>query len=499
MSENFESGFPTANWTVYDKDGATNGELFWDEEDFKSYEGNYSAWPASGGANSRQPVQLYTNNMASWMVYGPFSLEDASAATLSFKYWLTSEEDHDFLLILASTDNITYHGYGKSGFFPEWHYQEFDLTTWPIFGDLTGEESVWLAFAFASDASTVGIGPFIDYINLKRYKVIPDTPAHVSATDGLYQQGIKVTWDESLGAASYKVYRATSLAGTKTLVGTTSKTYYTHSPVTYAGQSYYWVEACATAGCSGYSVQNAGFISKDTVGLYAPSSSIFKLNYQNVYKGADKIFTFYPTGMKPISGDWNGDGIDTIGLYDPATGIFRLRNLNSAGPAHRVFAFGPDTGAWLPLAGDWNGDGIDTIGVFNPTTRQFLLRNLNNPGPAHRSFTLSTLPAGCLPIAGDWNGTGVDTIGAYDPATATFYLRNYNSTGPIHNTFVYGPANWVPIAGDWNNNGTDTIGIYNPATGGFRLRNLNSAGPPHRWFMFGPTNLVPIAGNWENQ
>ena len=114
---------------------------------------------------------------------------------LSFYFRLKSEEDHDFLWVLASTDNLLYHGYYISGFisdnYPYWFSVKMDLTDWPAFGDLTGEDSVWLAFVFTSDASITAAGPFIDSVFLKKYKVIPDAPPEVSATDGLYQDKIR--------------------------------------------------------------------------------------------------------------------------------------------------------------------------------------------------------------------------------------------------------------------------------------------------------------------
>ena len=48
---------------------------------------------------------------------------------------------------------------------------------------------------------------------------IPDPPAGVAATDGTYTDKVVVTWNASTGASYYRVYRSTSLTGTKTALG----------------------------------------------------------------------------------------------------------------------------------------------------------------------------------------------------------------------------------------------------------------------------------------
>ncbi len=56
MSETFEGSFPSGLWDVYDVDGSTNGEYYWDEDDYKPHNGSKSAWAANGGANGMDPA-----------------------------------------------------------------------------------------------------------------------------------------------------------------------------------------------------------------------------------------------------------------------------------------------------------------------------------------------------------------------------------------------------------------------------------------------------------
>jgi hypothetical protein len=239
-----------------------------------------------------------------------------------------------------------------------------------------------------------------------------------------------------------------------------------------------------------------GVIGTDTVGVYDAATGAFFLKNSNSPGGADLLFTFGGGGaVKPIAGDWDGDGDDTVGLYDPASGAFFLRNSNSNGGADIVFTFGGG-GALIPLRGDWDGDGDDTIGLYDPATGAVFLRNTNSNGGADLVFTFGGGGA-LVPLTGDWNNDGVDTIGLYDPATGAFFLRNSNSNGGADIVFTFGGGGATPLAGDWNGDGTDTIGLYIGATGTWFLRNTNASGGADLTFGYGPANFTPLTGDWD--
>jgi hypothetical protein len=167
-------------------------------------------------------------------------------------------------------------------------------------------------------------------------------------------------------------------------------------------------------------------------------------------------FVFGAPNLKPIAGDWDGDGDDTIGVYDTATGAFFLKNSLAGGNADVQFAFGAGGIGALPIAGDWDGDGTDTIGIYVPSSRTFFLKNQNTGGNADLQFVFG--PANALPVAGDWNGDGVDTIGTFSRAfpnfpqltSTVFTLRNTNSVGGADAAVVFGNAGDLPIAGNWD-------------------------------------------------
>ncbi len=104
------------------------------------------------------------------MIYGPFSLADATAAHLSFRFWLNSAGTYDRILWMASTDGVRFHGYLRWGDSTGWLEGELDLTDVPHLGDLTGQSNVWLAFEFRSDSGgNSAEGAYVDDIVVRKF------------------------------------------------------------------------------------------------------------------------------------------------------------------------------------------------------------------------------------------------------------------------------------------------------------------------------------------
>ena len=180
FSDDFEGAFP-GDWDVFDNDGSVYGTYYWDKSNCRASEGSYSAWAVGGGVNGDglSCGSNYPNYAKSWMIYGPFSLEDATAAEVNFKLWLYSESGYDNFLIVASINGTNFSGFSTSGNSNGWSEYTFDLTDVPSLGNLTGESQVWIAFIFVSDESdNYAEGAYVDTVVLRKYvQDIPtDTP-----------------------------------------------------------------------------------------------------------------------------------------------------------------------------------------------------------------------------------------------------------------------------------------------------------------------------------
>ncbi len=160
-NETFEEIWPGTGWNVFDNSGSTNGEYFWDDDDFKPHNGSWSAWEANGGVNGLDPAtNNYPNYLDSWMIYGPFDLSTCSDADVWFYYWNKSEIDYDWLYTMASADGANFGGWMESGDSGGWKFEDFDLQSY------LGDDSVWLAFVATSDYSNTDVGAFVDDITI---------------------------------------------------------------------------------------------------------------------------------------------------------------------------------------------------------------------------------------------------------------------------------------------------------------------------------------------
>ena len=97
------------------------------------------------------------------MIYGPFSLTGATAADLTFKAWIYSENTYDAVCRMASTNGTNFYGSCTSGNTAGWIDRVLDLASY------TGQANVWIALEFFSDGSTVfAEGGYVDDILLRK-------------------------------------------------------------------------------------------------------------------------------------------------------------------------------------------------------------------------------------------------------------------------------------------------------------------------------------------
>jgi hypothetical protein len=167
VSEDFEASFPATGWQVIDEDG-DGGLYYWGRQDCRASGGSYSAWSVGAGDASLGCGADYPGDVFSWMVYGPFSLADATAAELIFDWWSDSTGSDEFFYG-ASTDDYDYRGVHVTGDHASWTTGEvFDLSAVPSLGSLLGEDQVWIGFAFESGSSGDAEGAYVDNVLVRK-------------------------------------------------------------------------------------------------------------------------------------------------------------------------------------------------------------------------------------------------------------------------------------------------------------------------------------------
>ncbi len=204
LYEDFESIFP-GSWNLYDfsDDGY---QRTWGDTNFASYTGTWSAWPAAGGADALDPwvTWWYTDNLNSWMEYGPLDFSTMSDVFVSFGLYYDTEPDYDWVYFCTSTDGVSFDCDYWSGDSDGWTDQAYWLTSY------AGYSQVWLAWIFQSDGSISSgyFGPYVDEIQVWGYEGSGDptpTPTPDPAGDlilnGSFETGDLSSWETFSSAA----------------------------------------------------------------------------------------------------------------------------------------------------------------------------------------------------------------------------------------------------------------------------------------------------------
>ncbi len=143
LNETFEGAFPSGLWSL-------SGSPTWDDENVSSNNGSWAAWCA--GSSLSPSDNQYEDNMQADMTYGPFSLDGARNAQLSFASKVGSESGYDYFKVI-----VKYRSRGT------WREQEIhsqdgtDDNNWQTFeyslNDYLDNDEVKISFVFTSDVS----------------------------------------------------------------------------------------------------------------------------------------------------------------------------------------------------------------------------------------------------------------------------------------------------------------------------------------------------------
>lgn len=170
--EDFEAG-PGDLWRFYDQ--SQQGLYFWGPRDCRSNSPTRSAWAFGGGTlGASLPCQSgYPANVDSRMVYGPFSLQDATDAYWRFSLWLDRGDAWEMDEFCWYADIAA-----KPPDPPRWgECLNFDTGTWytrtinlsdPAINVL-GEPEVWIGFRFNSRGTgSQAEGAYVDDVLIRK-------------------------------------------------------------------------------------------------------------------------------------------------------------------------------------------------------------------------------------------------------------------------------------------------------------------------------------------
>jgi hypothetical protein len=172
LAEGFEVA-PGSLWTFSDDNGAIGGAYRWGRRDCQPFTGSYSAWAVGGGANGA-PLTCgspYPDNVATTMVYGPFSLADAQMAQVRFRLRYDQVLSEDDFCWYASDGKVA-GGLCLNAQPSGWTMLGLDLgalDTGTQIVSMLGRQQVWVAFRFTTNgAAHASPGPYVDDVLIRK-------------------------------------------------------------------------------------------------------------------------------------------------------------------------------------------------------------------------------------------------------------------------------------------------------------------------------------------
>ena len=186
----------------------------------------------------------------------------------------------------------------------------------------------------------------------------------------------------------------------------------------------------------------------------------------------------WPTGVTPLVGDVNGDGMDDmvvvqdIGTNEWQWAAAHSVDSNSDGDVEMDQATISGTNGWGVVSNtvenmlaDINGDGIqDIINLDTNFNWTVIISTTNGIGTGIAQPAFQWGLAGDLPYTGDFNGDGFDDIGIYRGSGGT-HVRLTSAAGVIgggaYKTAAFGANVWLDhaLVGDINGDGFDDLVI----------------------------------------
>jgi Zn-dependent metalloprotease len=209
--EGFEGEFPPAGWTVYDLfETGTN----WGRSTERASAGDASAWCAAGGPLPQPPGGPYVPDMFTWLVYGPFTLEDAAQAWLELDLWMEVEPVYDVLFVGASADGDEFLGFLASGAPSDvtggWVPDVLNLRD--VFGytaPLNGT-GYFIAIVFISDYAYEFEGVYLDEVVVRTTScAAPGAPGLTAPAQAASGADYAVGWSATSPLNTYELHEST--------------------------------------------------------------------------------------------------------------------------------------------------------------------------------------------------------------------------------------------------------------------------------------------------
>ena len=186
----------------------------------------------------------------------------------------------------------------------------------------------------------------------------------------------------------------------------------------------------------------------------------------------DEEIVFGMSGDRPLTGDWNGDGVCDLAVWRrDSEGRIRIEQKlrgEKLTPQDNVeVQFPPD--AIRAVAADRDGDGRTEFGyILSVPERNSLIWRFDTAHDGEYSDREAFGRPDDDTIIGDWNGDGIDDLAVSRPANliapgARVWQMTWKGLAVPRDLIYLSPLD-APLAGDWDSDGDDDPGGWRPVT-----------------------------------
>ena len=265
----------------------------------------------------------------------------------------------------------------------------------------------------------------------------PQTPTGVSASDGTYEDKVRVTWNAVGSATGYQVWRnvSNSTSSASNIESGITSTQYDDTSVSAGQIYYYWVKATNSVGVSGFSNADTGYCAQDGSAPSAPTGvSASDGTYEDKVRvtwnavGSATGYSIWrhtandSDSASQIAGNVTTTTYDDSSAWPGWTYYYWVKATNSAGAS----GFSDGDSGWRRSAvaagkayGDMDGDGKSDLVVYHgPTGYWYMLLS----GSSYALSYMKLGESGYTPVSGDFDGDGKSDLAVYHESTGYWYM-----------------------------------------------------------------------------
>ena len=325
-------------------------------------------------------------------------------------------------------------------------------------------------------------------------------PTGVAASDAMYYEKVRISWNPVAQSTVYQIWRATvNASGAATLLAETTGTTYDDTSSEAAQTLYYWVKARNNFALSDFSASASGRKrhSTDTrggfasVAVYRPASGTWYILCPSNGSLMGPV-NFGGPDCYPVVSDYDGDGHTDVVVYQTTTGYWHALLSGSGNTLVSVAFGGPE---FMPLHGDYDGDAkADPVVYQDGVGLWYGLASASG----YRLASVTLGGAGYLPLSGDYDGDGkADPAVFFGIADGRGVWNVMLSQGGYLQVMLpFGLATDTPAPADYDGDGRTDPAIYQESTGLWAILQ-STFGYSMVYGYFGGPGYWPVEGDYD--